>query len=330
MFGAVEAEAAAGGVEETVELFGEDALAAHAFAPVVGVEFAAVERAQAIDDTGFFRGRMIVEPFQENVFDGEREADRDVTGAAGAGFGGGGEDGGHFVVGETGNDGRDHDASGNAGGGKFANGAQASSGARGARFEFSGEIGVEGRDGDVDEDAVETGEFGKDVEVAGDERVFRDDEDWVAELGADFEAGAGETKVAFGGLVAVGGTAHGDGLRLPFFRGEFATEEFGRAEFDEDLGFEIEAAAPAEVFVIGAGEAVGAAVLYVFGHCSLRPVSDGPHESCVTASGFSVHEHFGRCGTCGLEQVCHICFERTSYRDRFVVEDVTFPIFNST
>lgn len=261
VFGAVEAEAAAGGVEETVELFGEDALAAHAFAPVVGVEFAAVECAQAIDDAGFFCGGVIVEPFQENVFDGEREAGRDVAGPAGAGFGGGGEDGGHFVIGETGNDGRDHDAGGNAGGGKFANGAQASSGARGARFEFPGEIGVEGRDGDVDEDAVETREFGKDVEVAGDEGVFGDDEDWVAKLGADFEAGAGEAEVAFGGLVAVGGTAHGDGLRLPFFRGEFAAEEFGRAEFDKDLGFEIEAAAPAEVFVIGAGEAVGAAVL---------------------------------------------------------------------
>lgn len=63
VLGAVEAEAAAGGVEEKVELFGEDAFAAHAFAPVVGVEFAAVKRAQAVDDAGFFRGRVVVEPF---------------------------------------------------------------------------------------------------------------------------------------------------------------------------------------------------------------------------------------------------------------------------
>lgn len=183
-----------------------------------------------------------------------------MAGAAGAGFGGGGEDGWHLVIGETGDDGRDHDAGGNAGGGKFADGAEAGGGTRGARFEFSGEIGVEGRDGNVDEDAVEACELGEDVDVAGDERVFRDDEDRVAKFGADLEAAAGEAKVAFGGLVAVGRAAHGDGLGPPFFRGEFAAEEFGGAEFDEDFGFEIEAAAPAEVFVIRAGEAVGAAV----------------------------------------------------------------------
>lgn len=260
VFEAVETEAAAGGVEEEVELLGEKAFAAHAFAPIVGVELAAVKRAQTINDAGFFGRCVVVEPFEEDVFHGERQADGDVAGAAGAGFGGGGEDGRHFVVGEAGDDGSDHDAGGDAGGGKFADGAEAGGGAGGARFEFAGEVGVEGRDGDVDEDAVEAGEFGEDVEVAGDEGVFGDDENRVAEFGADLEALAGETKVALGGLVAVGGATHGDGLRLPFFRGEFATEEFGGAEFDQDLGFKIESAAPPEVFVVGAGEAVGAAV----------------------------------------------------------------------
>ena len=56
------------------------------------------------------------------------------------------ENGGHFMVGETGEDRGDHDADGNAGGRQLADGPEAGGGAGGAGFELAGEVGVEGRD----------------------------------------------------------------------------------------------------------------------------------------------------------------------------------------
>eukprot|EP01035_Chromulina_nebulosa_P036809 gene36809-49645_t len=105
-----------------------------------------------------------------------------------------------------------------------------------------------------DRGALVAGEFAENIAVAGDEGVFGDDGDGLAKLGADFEAAAGDAKVALGGLVAVGGAAHGDALRLPARGGKLAAEELGRAGFHHDLGLEIEARAPAEIFVVGAGE----------------------------------------------------------------------------
>ncbi len=262
-FPLVETGAAGGDLEKLGELLREDAFAAHAFAPLAVVEFAAVQRHETVDDAFLFGRRMVVEPLDENVFHGKRQAQENVTGALRTCGGGGSQDCGHLVVGETGDDGSNHDAGGNSGGAEFADRVQSRRGAGGARFEFAGKIGVEGGHGHVHGDAVETCELAEDIEVARDQCVFRDDENRVAQLGADFEALTREAKLALGGLVAVGGTAHRDGLRLPAGRGQLVAEQFGRAEFNEDLRFEIEAAAPAEVFVVGAGETVGATVYYM-------------------------------------------------------------------
>ena len=256
----VQAGAARGGAEESADLFGEDAFALQARAPFADVELAAAQFADAVDDAGLFGRCMVVEPLEKHVFHGVRQAEDDIAGAGGAGGGGGGEDGGHFVVGEAGEYRRDHDAGRNAGGGELADGAEASGGTGGAGFEFAGELGVEGRDGNVDGGGLVAGEFGEEVAIAGDEGVFGDDGDGLAKFDADLEAAAGDAKVAFGGLIAVGDTAHRDVLRCPAWRRKFGAEKFGRASFHHDLGFEIEAAAPAKILVGGAGEAVGATV----------------------------------------------------------------------
>jgi len=234
---------------------------------------AAAEVAHAVENAVFLGRGVVVEPLGEDVFHGVGQAEDDVIGEGGAGLGGGRKDGGEFVIGEAGKDGRDHDADGDAGGGEFADGAEPGGGARGAGFEFAGEIGVEGGDRNVDGGGGESREFAKDVDVAGDEGVFGDDGDGLAEFGADLEAGARDLELAFAGLVAVGDAAHGNAVDVPALGGEFGAQQGRGAEFHHDAGFEIEAAAEAEVFVRGPGEAVGATVIYDFMHCSSRRVS---------------------------------------------------------
>jgi hypothetical protein len=200
-------------------------------APFADVEAAAADFPHAVEDAGFFGGRVVVEPLDKNVFHGVREAEDDVAGEGGAGRGRGVEDRGQFVVGEAGQHGGDHDAGGNAGVGELADRAEAGGGSRGAGLEFAGEFGVERGDGKVDGGGLVAGELGEEIAVAGDEGVFGDDGDGLAKFGADFEAAAGDAEVAFGGLVAVGGAAQGDVFRLPARRGELVAEEGGRAEF---------------------------------------------------------------------------------------------------
>ena len=65
---------------------------------------------------------------------------------------------------------------------------------------------------------------------------------------------------ALDGLIAIGDAGEGDRFRPPVGASEPVAEEFGRAVFDEHLGFEVEAGGEAEVFVVRPGVAVAAAV----------------------------------------------------------------------
>lgn len=151
-------------------------------------------------------------------------------------------------------------ADGDASFGELADGIESGAWGGGARFEDAGEFGIEGGDGEVDGDGLVACEFAEVVEIAGDESVFGDESDGMAEAGEDLEAAAGELEVFFDGLVAIGDAAHGEATGLEGGFGEGLFEELGGPGFDEDDGFEVEAGGVAKVFVIGACVAVGAAV----------------------------------------------------------------------
>ena len=67
-------------------------------------------------------------------------------------------------------------------------------------------------------------------------------------------------KLALGRLVAIGDAGEGDRLPAASSVGRESSQQLGGVILDEDLGFEIEAGAEAQVFVRGAGVAIAAAV----------------------------------------------------------------------
>ena len=257
---AVQAGAARNDFEKAGNLPGENTFALESLAPRADVEFAAAQLAQAAEHTVFFGGHMGLEPVEKNIFHRVRQAKDRVAGARGAGCSRGVEDGGYFVVGEAGDDGRDIYAHGHAGFGEEPDGAQAVLGPRGARLEFPGELGIKRGHSDRGRDALPARELGQEIAVACDEEVFRDEADRIAKLEKHLEALAHEAEMTLGGLVAVGDAAADDNLRLPPGRGEFVAQQPGGAELDEDFGLEIKAAVPAEVVMVGTRVTVGAAV----------------------------------------------------------------------
>ena len=68
--------------------------------------------------------------------------------------------------------------------------AQAHGGAGGAWFEFGGERAIERSDREDCGAGIPACQFSEDVGVAGDEMVFGDDANRIAELGKHFEATA--------------------------------------------------------------------------------------------------------------------------------------------
>jgi len=251
----------AGDVEERIDLVGEDAFAAHARAKFAVVEFAVAKGADAVEDFFLFERQMFGEPLLEERGDGVREAQGDVAGEASTRIDSSGDDGRHFVIGEAGDDGSDEDAGGNASLGESFDGGEARGRRGGARLHDFAEISVESSHGNEDGDGIDGRELGEHVDVAGDEMVFGDDGDGIAEFGEDFEAAASEFEAAFDRLIAVGDAAEGDDFGLPFFGGKLFAQEFGSVFLDHDFGFEIEAGRETEVFVERAGVAVDAAVL---------------------------------------------------------------------
>ena len=99
------------------------------------------------------------------------------------------------------------------------------------------------------------------IDIAGDERILRDDADRVAKLAADFEAPPCDLQVALDRLIRIGDAAEVHRGRLPFLGQEFAAQQFRRIVFHHDLGFEIEPGREAEILVIWPSVAIGAAVL---------------------------------------------------------------------
>src|SRR5262249_53401638 len=75
--------------EELGNLPGVNVLAAHAAVKIRGVQFAAANRADAVQHLLFPVGVVSLEPILEKVFHGVRQPQRHVAGVARAGLGGG-------------------------------------------------------------------------------------------------------------------------------------------------------------------------------------------------------------------------------------------------
>lgn len=143
------------------------------------------------------------------------------------------------MVGQSRNNRRKHGADGNSVGRQCFDGAQASFGRRSSRLHNFSEFSVQSGEGNKNDDGGVVGQPPQQVYIASHKFVFGDDADRVAEVGQYFEATASDAESTFNGLVGIGGAAHGKGLRLPTFGGEFSAEDVGRLGFDEDDALEI-------------------------------------------------------------------------------------------
>jgi hypothetical protein len=170
------------------------------------------------------------------------------------------EDGGGFMIVETGDAGGEGDPHGDAGLSEGTHGLEAEGGTGGTGLKGGSEMAIEGGEGDEDGGGLNPGQFAEEIDVAGDEVVLGDNGDGVAELREDFEATAGDLEFSLDGLVGIGHPAADEGFGLPAGAIEFAGEEFGSVFFDHEAGFEIETGVEPEVFVVGTGVTVGATV----------------------------------------------------------------------
>ena len=104
-------------------------------------------------------------------------------------------------------------------------------------------------------------QFRKQIDVPGDQKVFRDNGDRIAELGEHFKTPARQLQFSLRGLVAIGHAAHGDDLRPPLWRRQFVAQELRRVLLHHDFGFEIQAGGKAQILVERPGVAVNTAML---------------------------------------------------------------------
>jgi hypothetical protein len=88
-------------------------------------------------------------------------------------------------------------------------------GPRRPRLEPPRQVRIERGDREVNRRAIVTRELTEEIEVAGYQCIFGDDENRLAQFHAHFEAGASEAETFFRRLIAVRRPAHCDRFRLP-------------------------------------------------------------------------------------------------------------------
>lgn len=164
------------------------------------------------------------------------------------------------MIGQSRNNRRKHGADGNSVRSQRLNGAQASFGRRGSRLHNFSEFSIQSGEGNEDDDSGIVGQPLQQVYISSHEFVFGDNADRVAKVGQHFQATASDAKPPFNGLVGIGDAAHGKGLGLPTFCGEFPAENVGRLVFDKDDAFKIQAGRESEELVRWPRIAVDASV----------------------------------------------------------------------
>src|SRR5262249_23667638 len=129
------------------------------------------------------------------------------------------------------------------------------------RFQFAREIGIQRSHRNKDQNPVDSREFAKQINIASDEFILRDDNHWIPEFNEHLQTSTCQPETSLNWLVCVRDPADCDHLRLPSWRCEFVAQQLRRVLLDEDLRLEIKSRGEAEVLVVRTSETIDAAVL---------------------------------------------------------------------
>ena len=167
----------------------------------------------------------------------------------------------HFVIGQAGDDRREHDADGDVRLRQRLDRREAAFGRAGARLHLARQIRIERGHREHHHRRAMRRELREQIDIARDQMILGDDADGIAELRQDFQALAGDLQLTLDRLIAIGDAADGDRARLPLGRIELFAQQLRRIFLDEDFGFKIQAGGEAEVFMRRPRVAVDAPVL---------------------------------------------------------------------
>ena len=202
-----------------------------------------------------------IEPFVEEARDLEREPEEDVGGVARPRVPGGPQDLFDLVVGEPGNDRGDEDPDRDAAPAQALDGREAPPGARRARLHASGQLVVQGGDGDRHVDERLLRHRGEEVRVVLHEDRLGDDRRRVRAFLQELEDPARRPKPALDGLIGIGVGPEGDRGRAVAARAQLAPQQGDRVRLVEQLRLEVAPRRQPEPRVGRARVAVDAAVL---------------------------------------------------------------------
>src|SRR6266498_5162693 len=165
------------------------------------------------------------------------------------------------MIGQSGNNRRNHHTSRNSCGAKWADSTQTRLRGGGAWFEHALQIGIERGDGDVYCRCIACRELAEKIDISRDETVLCDDRHWVAKFCEHFETTACDAQLFLNRLVRIGHAAHHEHLRFPTRRLQFRAQQFRGIRFHDDFALKIEPGGKTEIFVSWSGITVNAAVL---------------------------------------------------------------------
>ena len=143
------------------------------------------------------------------------------------------------MIGDAGNDRRDHDRRRNSGGGQFLDGVKPALRRRGARLHGARQFAVERRHRERDLGQSLGRHRPENVEIAQNQRRFGDDGDWMIGVGENLQDRAHDAMLTLDWLVGIGIGADGDGFRLVMDRRQFAPQQVRGVVLDGQAALEI-------------------------------------------------------------------------------------------
>ena len=120
--------------------------------------------------------------------------------------------------------------------------------------------GIERGDAEMHAHQIRLGHRPENVQVAQHQGVLGHDSHRLLSFQGDFQAAARQTILPLGRLIAIGDPRHGDQFRLPALAAQELAEQLGGLFLDQNLGLEVQPGTPAQIFMVGPGITIGAAV----------------------------------------------------------------------
>ncbi|MDT4833484.1 hypothetical protein FQZ97_670960 [compost metagenome] len=257
----VQPQLARGHGETLAQQIGPNTGSAHARTEVGIVAPPVAQVFDAMQHTLSAIGEMHIEPVLEQGFDLPRQAQNGVAGVMRASRLGRLEDVLHgFVVDER-DDGRHQHAHRHAGVGQAAHGLQAAPRRGSAGLQRAGHAGVQRGDAHVHHHQLLLGQRRQQVQVAGDQPVFRHDGDRMPGFQHEFEQAPGQAPFALDRLVRIRGRPDIDRRRLVSGAAELGPQGLDGIGLGDQPGFEVQPGGIAQVGMRGPGVAIHAAVL---------------------------------------------------------------------